>query len=52
MSIIIETSYIQLTLECSECGHQWDSENRDAMSIRVAEMDAEDETCPHCIENE
>lgn len=45
---IVKNSYIHLTLECSECGYQWDIKELYELNVREAEMDAENEPCPEC----
>jgi len=44
-------SLIQVMLECSECGHQWDIEDYSECHVDAAEMGAEDEPCPKCDES-
>jgi hypothetical protein len=44
----VECSHIQITLSCNECGHQWDHEDYDNVSVDAAVLDAEDEPCPKC----
>ena len=48
----VTDSLIQLNLECSECGFQWDISNRDELSVNEAILDAENEPCPKCEDEE
>ncbi len=46
--ITVESSHIQLTLSCPECGHQWDIDDYSEVSTIMATLNAEDELCPRC----
>ena len=48
----IESSHIKLTLRCSECGYTWDIKNYNEVDVYEARMDAENEPCPECEEDE
>ena len=50
--ITVESSYINLTLNCSKCGHQWDIEDYSEISTEQAVRNAEDESCPNCEEDD
>jgi hypothetical protein len=50
--ITVESSHIQLTLSCDECGHQWDIEDYSEVSTDAAVREAEDELCPKCGEDD
>jgi rRNA maturation protein Nop10 len=47
----VESEHIQLTLECPECGHQFDIDDYDSNCIQEAKRMAANEACPECGES-
>jgi hypothetical protein len=47
--VAIESTHIQITLRCSECGYEWDVDDHDSNSIDAAEISV-DKTCSNCKE--
>jgi transcription elongation factor Elf1 len=49
LSVGLADVHIQITLNCRECGHQWDVEDYDSLSVDAAVWQAiVDEYCPRC----
>ena len=48
----IDSTHVQVTVTCPDCGHTWDIEDYDSMSVAEAEQKAADEPCPKCSESE
>ena len=44
----INSTHIQVTVTCPDCGHTWDIEDYDSMSAAEAEAKAAAEPCPEC----
>jgi hypothetical protein len=47
----IESTHIQLTLYCPECGHEWDIEDYDSNSVDDAISKAKNQLCPRSCPN-
>lgn len=53
MAVKVESVHIQLTLSCTDCGHEWDVDDYDTCGIQMAEETAPDENpCPKCEETD
>lgn len=50
--ISVKWSKIVVVLDCDECGHQWDVDDEDSLSVSDAEEQALAEGCPNCKESE
>ena len=41
-------SHITVCLECTDCGHQWDTQDEDSLDIQTAIERSGQEQCPEC----
>jgi len=44
----VDSSHVQITVTCERCGHTWDVEDYDALSVQAAEQAAREAECQNC----